>query len=112
MRHQALFVYATQLVKTNTGRPSGRYCVIAEGFEELHEATEWARSIAQDPLAGWTSDEKQRVMQYLKKSGSHFSSRIADAWLWADLSNRRRIEAEFHSLFTDFARYRHAAQGD
>jgi hypothetical protein len=52
-RKYQVFTYASQTVKTSTGRPEGRYCLIVEGFEELDEASRVGRFLtpedASDP---------------------------------------------------------------
>jgi hypothetical protein len=38
-RKYQVVAYAASQVNTSTGRPSGRYCLVIEGFEELDDAS-------------------------------------------------------------------------
>jgi hypothetical protein len=71
------------------------YIVVGRGY--LADTMPRYRTV--DPLWGWVHDMKLRAMQHMSKSYSGFEKNLALAWIEADGTNKRRIEAEFWFLF-------------
>jgi hypothetical protein len=52
-----------------------------------------------------TSDDTLNLLRAMKRWGGSFSSELAEAWLYADLDNRRALEREFRPMLESFRRF-------
>lgn len=50
----------------------------------------------------YTNDQLHDAAHRMKHEGGHFASRLADAYFYADLSNRRKLLDAFGDLFERF----------
>jgi hypothetical protein len=53
-------------------------------------------------LEKYTNDQLHKAAQKMQERGGHFASRIAEAYFYADLSNRRKLLDAFGDLFERF----------
>ena len=53
-------------------------------------------------LEKYTNDQLHKAAQRMQERGGHFASRIAEAYFYADLSNRRKLLDAFGDLFERF----------
>lgn len=53
-------------------------------------------------LEKYTNDQLHKAAHAMHKTGGHFASRIAEAYFYADLSNRRKLLDAFGDLFERF----------
>lgn len=55
-----------------------------------------------EALKGWTHLDKEAAAMNMRMNGSGFTSRLADAWLYADDTNKQKLEQAFPDYFEQF----------